>query len=559
MSDEKKLDGELKEGAAAQGERELGVDAQAAGDPRGERLRASSAGDDKVLRMGTASIPRLITEFAIPSVVGMLINGSYAIIDSVFLGHAVGEIGLSAMTVANPIMIVFMAIAMLIGNGGNALAALRLGEGKRDDAERALGNVVSLSLVAAVIVLVIGWNPALVSWVLDLASATPEVRPYAQTFIQILCAGFILQCIGLGVNNFIRTCGAPNRALGTMVIGLVGSVAFNALFVLALGWGVMGSALATVLGWACSCLAVLQYFCLRSDVPMRLRLPAMRLSFSMDRTILAFGLPSFCVQAGMAIVNFVINFQLVKYGALTPIGADDALAAIGVVQRIGQFSVMPLIGIAIALQPLLGFNYGAHNVNRVRKTLWYGIGAASSISVLMFIIVEVFAVPIAHAFGISHDGLVDFTAFAIRVQFLMLPFVGFQIVLMFIIVEVFAVPIAHAFGISHDGLVDFTAFAIRVQFLMLPFVGFQIVSSNYFQATGQPAKSVFLTLTRQILFLVPLLYLMPVVLPQLFPQFTGLDALYFAAPVADFLSIFTTAIFVAWEMVRLRKLAAMYD
>ena len=121
MSDEKKLDGELKEGAAAQGERELGVDAQAAGDPRGGRLRASSAGDDKVLRMGTASIPRLITEFAIPSVVGMLINGSYAIIDSVFLGHVVGEIGLSAMTVANPIMIVFMAIAMLIGNGGNAL------------------------------------------------------------------------------------------------------------------------------------------------------------------------------------------------------------------------------------------------------------------------------------------------------------------------------------------------------------------------------------------------------------------------------------------------------
>lgn len=127
--------------------------------------------------MGTASIPRLITEFAIPSVVGMLINGSYAIIDSVFLGHAVGEIGLSAMTVANPIMIVFMAIAMLIGNGGNALAALRLGEGKRDDAERALGNVVSLSLVAAVIVLVIGWNPALVSWVLDLASAHRRCAP----------------------------------------------------------------------------------------------------------------------------------------------------------------------------------------------------------------------------------------------------------------------------------------------------------------------------------------------------------------------------------------------
>ncbi len=480
-------------------------------DPRGQKLQAGSAGDDKVMRMGTASIPRLITEFAIPSVVGMLINGSYAIIDSVFLGHAVGEIGLSAMTVANPIMIVFMALAMLIGNGGNALAALRLGEGKREDAERALGNVVSLSLVASVIVLFIGWNPVLVSGVLDLASATPDVRPYAQIFIQVLCAGFFLQCIGMGVNNFIRTCGAPNRALGTMVIGLVGSVAFNALLVLGLGWGVLGSAVATVLGWACSCLAVLWYFCGPKDVPLRLRLPALRPSFAMDRTILAFGLPSFCVQAGMAIVNFVINFQLVKYGALTPIGAEDALAAIGVVQRIGQFSVMPLIGIAIALQPLLGFNYGARNVDRVRKTLWYGIGAASSISVLMFAIVELFAVPIAQAFGISHDGLVDFTAFA-----------------------------------------------IRVQFLMLPFVGFQIVSSNYFQATGQPAKSVFLTLTRQILFLVPLLYLMPVVLPSVAPQFTGLDALYFAAPVADFLSIFTTAIFVAWEMRRLRRMQQMF-
>lgn len=480
-------------------------------DPRGQKLQGGSGGDDKVLRMGTASIPRLITEFAIPSVVGMLINGSYAIIDSVFLGHAVGEIGLSAMTVANPIMIVFMALAMLIGNGGNALAALRLGEGKREDAERALGNVVSLSLIVSVAVLFIGWNPWLVNAVLDLASATPDVRPYAQTFIQILCAGFFLQCIGMGVNNFIRTCGAPNRALGTMVIGLVGSVAFNALLVLGLGWGVTGSAVATVLGWACSCVAVLWYFCGPKETPLRLRVAAMRPSFAMDRTILAFGLPSFCVQAGMAIVNFVINFQLVRYGALTPIGSEDALAAIGVVQRIGQFSVMPLIGISIALQPLLGFNYGARNVTRVRKTLWYGIGAASSISLLMFAIVELFAVPIAQAFGISHDGLVDFTAFA-----------------------------------------------IRVQFVMLPFVGFQIVSSNYFQATGQPAKSVFLTLTRQILFLVPLLYLMPVVLPQMAPQFTGLDALYFAAPVADFLSIFTTAIFVAWEMRRLRRMAQMF-
>lgn len=521
MGNEKSFERKMEESALAEtvgGVAAFDGDAEGSGaapvgpDPRGEHLHASSAGDDKVLRMGTASIPRLITEFAIPSVAGMLINGSYAIIDSVFLGHAVGEIGLSAMTVANPIMVVFMAIAMLVGNGGNALAALRLGEGRREEAERALGNVVSLSLIMAVVVAFLGWFPASTDWLLSLSSATDEVRPHAAVFIQIICTGFILQCIGLGVNNFIRTCGAPNRALGTMVIGLVSSVIFNFLFVIMLGWGVAGSGLATVLGWGCSCVAVLWYFCGKTDAPLRLRLAALPLCPRMDATIVAYGFPSFCVQAGMALVNFVLNFQLVKYGAASPIGADDALATIGVVQRIAQFSIMPLVGMSIALQPLLGFNYGAHKVARVRKTLWYGIGAATTIAVVMFAIVQLFAAPIAEAFGIKHEGLVEFTAFA-----------------------------------------------IHLQFLMVPFVGFQIVGSNYFQATGQPAKSIFLTLTRQILFLLPLLYLMPLWLPAAFPQYNGLDALLFAMPIADFLSIFTTAVFVGWEMVRLRRLARRYE
>ena len=146
----------------------------------------------------------------------------------------------------------------------------------------------------------------------------------------------------------------------------------------------------------------------------------------------------------------------------------------------------------------------------MRKTLWYGIGAATSIAVVMF--------------------------------------AG---------VELFAAPIAHGFGIKHDGLVDFTAFAIRVQFIVLPFVGFQIVSANYFQATGQPAKSVFLTLTRQILFLVPLLYLLPEVLPSVASGLTGLDALYFAAPISDLLATIVTAVFIGWEMARLRRLARL--
>ena len=466
-----------------------------------------SQASERVLRMGTASIPKLIIEFAVPSVVGMVVNGSYNIIDSIFLGHAVGEIGLSAVTVANPIMIVFMALAMLVGNGGNALAALQFGKGDRNAAERSLGNVVFLSLVLWVVVALAAANPALMDLLLTASSATDEVRPYAYTFIQILCFGFILQCIGMGVNNFIRTCGAPNMALGTMVIGLVAATIFNYWFVMVNGWGVAGSALATLAGQACSAVTVLWYFIFKKNVPLRLRLQCIAPKARIIGTILAYGFPSFAVQAGMAAVNFVLNYQLATYGAMSAIGSVNALASIGVINRIGMFVVMPLIGIAVAIQPLLGYNYGAKKIARVRKTLWLGIAIATGIALLEWIVIMAF--PEA---------------------------------------------IINAFGISDSGLVDFTTFALKVQFIMLPFIGFQIVGSNYFQATGQPAKSIFLTLTRQIIFLIPLLFILPHILPNIAPQFSGLDALYFATPMADFLAIFTVAIFIVWEMRRLRKM-----
>lgn len=463
--------------------------------------------DSKVSRMGAASIPRLITEFAIPAILGMVVNGAYNVVDSIFLGQAMGEIGLSAATVANPIMIVFMAISMLIGNGGNALAALRLGEGRRVDAEISLGNTVLLSVVVSAIVGIAALNPAILDSLLTLSSATDDVRPYARAFLQIICFGFIFQCIGMGVNNFIRTAGAPNRALVTMLIGLVVSTALNYLFVLRLGWGVEGSALATIIGQAASCAAVLWYFVFTRNVPLKLHFRYMAPHLRVIGTILSLGFASFAVQAGMAVVNFVLNNLLNLYGSMNPIGAEGALASIGVVQRVAMFTVLPLIGVAIAIQPLLGFNYGAHLFERVKKTLLCGIIGATGIGVVLWGLVHLFPEQI----------------------------VGF-------------------FGIEDDSLLGFTVFALKVQLAMLPFVGFQIVGSNYFQATGQPAKSIFLSLTRQILFLIPLFLVLPLVLPGWFPQFTSLDALYFATPLADFLAIFTTAVFILLEMGRLRKL-----
>lgn len=463
--------------------------------------------DDKVARMGTEPIPKLITEFAIPAIIGMLVNAAYNIISSIFLGQVMHEVGQATVTAANPIMIIFLALAMLIGNGGNALAALRLGNGDRVAAERSLGNTVTLAIIIAACVAAAAFMPPVIEGLLTISGTTPEVYDYAKVYIQILSCGFLMQIIGFGVNNFIRTAGNPNRALFTMVIGAASCIAFNYLFVMVLGWGIEGSALATVCGQTVSCISVLWFFTRTKNVPLRLHLRYMPLQAETVRLIFSLGFASFAVQFAMAVVNFVLNNMLVTLGALSPIGEQGALASIGVVSRIAMFTVMPLVGTAAAIQPLLGYNYGAHLFKRVRTTMFEGMAGATIIAIFMWALVHIFPTQI----------------------------VGF-------------------FGLEDPRIAEFTIFALKVQLAMLPLVGFQIVGSNYFQATGQPLKSAFLSLTRQILFLIPLYLVLPSILPQLFSQYTGLDALYFAVPVADFLAIFTTVIFVLVELRRIKKL-----
>ncbi len=475
--------------------------------PQPSSQPAQPSKQDKVNRMGYASIGGLIFEFSVPVIVGMVVNGAYNLIDSIFLGQAMGELGLSTMTVATPIMTIFMALSMLVGNGGNALAALRMGEKRRDEAERSLGNMTMLCIVISIIVVVVVHIPACMNGLLSISGATPEDWAYAESFIKILAIGFILQCIGMGVNNFIRTAGAPVRALVTMVVGAVACTAFNFLFVIVLGWGVQGSALASITGMATSCICVLWYFLVTKSAPMRLRLLMMVPQLRTCGLILSLGLASFAVQAGMAVVNFVLNNLLNYYGSMNVIGAEGALASIGVVNRVAMFSVLPLIGMAISIQPLLGYNYGAHLFPRVRKTLWYGILSATGIAIVLWALVHLFPNQI----------------------------IGF-------------------FGMTDANLAEFTAFALMVQLAVLPLVGFQIVGSNYFQATGQPLKSIFLSLTRQIIFLIPMLFVLPLFLPGMAAGLTSLDALYFATPVADALAVITTAIFILWERGRLGKL-----
>lgn len=465
--------------------------------------------ENRLNRIGSASIPRLITEFAIPSIIGMVVSGTYSIIDSIFLGHALGKIGLSAATAATPTTIVLLAIALFIGNGGNALAALRLGAKDHEGAERSLGNVVTLSLLVSIAIALFVLFPPTIDALLILSGTTEEVWDYTKIFVQILSVGFVLQAVAMGVNNFIRTVGAPNRALLTMVIGTIVCVICNYFFVIVWGWGMVGSAVATLLGQGASVVSVLWFFLFTKNVPLRLKAEMLKLEWRTVRMIVSLGFASFVLQIGAAIVNFALNNLIVMYGAQSAIGTEGALAAIGVVQRVLMFSVFPLIGLSIAVQPILGFNFGARLFGRVRTCLIDACVAATVISTLMWIVVYLFP---------TH--------------------------------------IVTIFGVSDPMLASFTARALLIQLAMLPFVGFQIIGSNYFQATGQPMKSVFLTLTRQVLFLLPLFILFPLLLPQVCDGITSLEAIYYAVPTSDFLSIFTVAIFIAWEAKRINSLAA---
>lgn len=473
--------------------------------PSTGRPASRKQGDSRTVRMGTAPVPSLLLEFAIPSIAGMLINGCYNVISSIFLGQAMGAPGLAVTTAAFPAMIIFMALAMMVGNGGNSLAALRLGQGKKADAELTLGNTVTLGLIISAFVLVFVSIPPCMDLLLSISSATDEIHDLTRNYVWILGAGVAFQIIGLGVNNFIRTAGAPNRALVTMLIGAFSSIFFNYLFVMVFGWGVEGSALATVVGWALSCASVLWYFMVTKGVPLKLRARYLRLEAPVVKEILTLGMASFLLQTANCVANLVVNYQLVKYGSMLPIGAENALASIGVVGKVAGIAFMPIVGVASSAQPLLGYNYGAGKLSRVRQTLGFAVLYAFILGVIIWAITRIWPTQIVGAFGVADD------------------------------------------------LMDLTLFALEVQMLLIPVIGLQVTSSNYFQATGQPAKSVFLSLIRQVLYFIPALLILPEVLPGIL-GIDGLNAIFASWPVADGLSVITGAIFIAVEMRRLGRI-----
>ena len=460
--------------------------------------------NDKILRMGTESTWKLLLEFSIPAVVGMLVQMLYNVIDAAYVGHAVGPDGLAATTVATPAMTAMIAVAVLVGVGGNALAAIRLGEGEKTEAER----VLAASFALLVIVSALGWIAAAL-WLdplLRVSGANDQVMPYARDFMVVLAVGAPLSFIAFGMNNFIRTAGHPSRALGSMLVGTATNVVLGYVFIVALGWGMRGAGLATVLSWGASTVFVMQFF-LKKGSPLPLRNPLGALDLRLSSRILALGAAPAVTELGFAVSSGIENNLLVMYGAFDAIGSDGALAVMRVCTSVGMLTFMPMMGIATGAQPLIGYNFGAKAYRRMRKVL-------AQAMLLAFLVV--------------------------------LPFWGSVL---------FAPDVySHLFGLP-GAYLDETARALVLYLVFIPILPIQVIGSNYFDSTGQAAKATALSLTRQVLFLIPLLIFCPMVLPSLLP-ISAVESVWFAASLSDIASVILVSGFLAAENRRLSRLGA---
>ena len=449
---------------------------------------------EKQSPFATEPIGRLIVKFAVPSVIALLVNSLYNIVDQIFIGNGVGYLGNGATNIVFPITIIALAIAMMIGNGGAAFLSLKLGEGKVDSAQKGIGNAVTMVTVASIVLA--GVFLLFIDPILTLFGATETLRPYALDYGVIIGVGLPFMMISGAINSMIRADGSPKYAMFSMVIGAILNVILDAVFIFPLQMGVQGAAIATVIGQIASFVVSVAY--MPRFKAIRLNKSAFYPNAKVCGNILVFGLSSFITQFAITIVMALTNNLLAQYGAQSVYGSDIPLTATGIVMKVNQIMISILLGIATGAQPIIGFNYGAKNFHRVKKALEISLIASEVISVLAFLLFQFAPMSVISLFG-SEDGL--YNEFAVK--------------------------------------------AFRIFLMLCPFTGFQTVIAVYLQAVGKPVMSALLSLARQIIFFIPAALLLPLAL--------GVEGVLWTGPVADGLAFLMSLALLLYERHHLKK------
>lgn len=445
--------------------------------------------------LGYEKLPKLLRSYAVPSVISMLVGALYNIVDQIFIGQGVGYLGNAATNVAFPLTTICFSIMLLISIGTASRFSLDLGAGRRESAAETVGNAFIMMTAAGIgfLVLVqIFCRPLLL-----LFGGTPEVMPYAETYTRITVIGMPMMMAVNGMSHIARADGSPRFSMLCLVTGAVVNTVLDPIFIFGFGWGVAGAAWATVISQAVSFLIALAYIPRFKQIRLTRRI--FRPQPAVMRRIAAYGMSNSINQLSLTFVQIVLNNTLAYYGAMSEYGSDIPLAACGIVLKCNAVLLGFIIGISQGSQPIVGFNYGAGRYARVRGIYRLAVTCDIVIATVGFLIFQIFPRQIISLFG-TGDPL----------------------------------------------YFEFASRFMRIYLLMLPVNGVQMLSSNFFSAIGKPLKGAFLSLSRQVLFLIPLILL--------FSFFWGTDGILFSAPVADLTAFLVTAVFVMKELARMRRL-----
>ena len=441
----------------------------------------------------TAPIGKLIAKFAVPCVISLVTSALYNIVDQIFIGHGVGYLGNGATTVVYPFTVFALAIALLAGDGGAAFLSLRLGEGKREAASKGVGNMITSLVIMAAIMLVGGL--ALLKPLAPVLGATDELMPYVFDYGYIIIIGLPFQIIVTGISAFIRADGSPGYSMAATLAGAVANIILDPIFIFVFRMGVKGAAIATVIGQLLS-FAMVIYYVARKCKSVTLSLHCLKLQAKTVGSILRLGLSSFINQFAIVVIVVLSNNILVQFGAISKYGAEIPLAAMGIVMKVNQILVSILVGIAAGSQPIVGYNYGAGNLQRVKKVYFTAVKVALVVGAVAFCLFEFCPQVIVTIFG--NEG-----------------------------------PLYN----------EFAVLVFRTYLLLCIPTSFQTVTGIFFQSIGKPIQSAVTSLSRQILFLVPALLILP--------GFLGVYGALWAGPVADGLAFVLALILILVEMKKL--------
>ncbi len=440
--------------------------------------------------LGKQTIGQLLWQYSLPAIIASLATSLYNIVDSIFIGRGVGAMAITGLAITFPLMNLVVAFCVLVAVGGATISSIFLGQRNVAKASMVVGNVTILCLIHAVIIMTVGlvWLDP----ILYFFGATDQTVPYAREFMYIILAGTPISYVFLGLNNLMRATGYPRKAMISALLSVAVNVVAAPIFIFVFEWGIAGAALATILGQLAAFVWVLiHFFSDKSEIHFTRR--SWRIDWSVVRKVYAIGMSPFLMNCCACLVVVFINKAL-----LDSAGADGNLAvgAYGIINRTSMFFVMIIFGITQGMQPILGYNYGAASWQRVRETLMKGIWIATAVSLVGWLLTEIFPDTISNMFTTDKSMI----------------------------------------AIARDGF--------RIFFLFYPFVGSQIVIQNYFQSIGMPKLSIFLSLTRQLIFLLPLLWLLP-------PHY-GVDGVWIAMCSSDFIAF---ALAAATVIVMNRRIA----